>query len=242
MRLVLAARYHGLGRVFRIAERRFAGNAALIGNKKIPMKTNLQDTLSAVGVTFSNELIETWAEFLTLPAHPRPIYRAHLLNTAALDYSVNSLRHVDGYLELLRRAPLPPDQILRVIIRCGAYAGEVIRRACPPSSCNWISYEDAARLDSRFGKRPLGPENFVSLYHTNGTVAWPFGKVWKRLGLGEQESVQAFAELVILIQNLPKDQSDEFFKTLDATAGGAEAFSMMVCKSPLRRGLLHGRP
>lgn len=205
------------------------------------MKNNLQNNLSAFGITFSNELIETWAEFLTMSAHPRPIYRGHLLNVVALDYSVDSLRHVDGYLELLRQAPLPPDQVLRVIIRCGAYAGEVIRRASPPSSCKWIPYEEAARLDPKFGKRPLGPENFAVLYHANGTVAWPFGKVWKRIGLGAQESVQAFAELVILLQNLPKDQSDDFFRTLDERAGGAEAVSVMVCKSPLRGGQLPGR-
>jgi len=193
------------------------------------MKNNLQSFIDA---QISNELIETWAEFLTMPYNPKPIYRSHLLNTAALDYSVGSLRHLDGYLELLRQAPLPHDQILRVITRCGAYAGEVIRRACPPSSCNWISYENAARLDARVGKRPPGPENFALLSFANGAIAWPFGKVLKRLSLGEAESVQAFAELMILIHNLPKDQSDKFFGTIDAIAEGAEAVTVMVRRLP----------
>lgn len=123
---------------------------------------------------------------------------------------------------------MPRDQIAKVIIRCGAYTDEVIRKASPPSSCNWIRYEDAVQLNPKFGNRPPGLDNFVSLYHNNGTVAWPFGKVLKRLSLGEAESIQAFAELMILIQNLPKDHSDDFFKTLDAIAGGAEAVAVTM--------------
>ena len=52
------------------------------------------------------------------------------LNPTKLDYSLESLKHVDSYLDQVRKKKrkLNDDQVTKVILRCGAYCGEVIRK------------------------------------------------------------------------------------------------------------------
>src|SRR5579864_4657969 len=51
-----------------------------------------------------------------------------LLDASRLDYSVESLGLVDDYLDEMRKRKLEDQAYMKVVLRCGAYVGEVIRR------------------------------------------------------------------------------------------------------------------
>src|SRR5687768_9853190 len=71
-------------------------------------------------------------------------YQRDALDPAALDFSLDSLRHVDAYLEHLRSDPPEGHDFLRVVLRVGAYVGEVMRKQAP-GKYHWIEYDEAAR-------------------------------------------------------------------------------------------------
>lgn len=175
-----------------------------------------------------------WAEFLTVENPPTANYRGCFLNSAALDYSVDSLRHVDDYLELVRRQGYQPSEVFTVVTRCGAYLGEVIRRASP-ASCRWIAYEDALRTDCSFGRSPESMENFALLRLQGKFSCLPFSKVIKRLHLGKEDSVETFAKLIITLQQLPKDQFDKFWCDLRSKFPDRKSLTFTVMDWP-RKG------
>lgn len=56
-----------------------------------------------------------------------PAYRRGLLDSDKLDYSLDSLKHVDDCLEIIRNDPPQGNDYLKLVLRYGAYVGEVIR-------------------------------------------------------------------------------------------------------------------
>jgi len=76
-----------------------------------------------------------------------PTYRHALLDESTLDFSVESLKHIDAYLETLHSAPPQEEDVARVVLRCGAYVGEVIRRNSA-DKWNWITFAEAAKYSS----------------------------------------------------------------------------------------------
>ena len=64
-----------------------------------------------------------------------------------LTYSIDSLQFVDDFLlEIKKIKSLSDQQLFAVILRCGAYCGEVIRRTSK-QKFTWISFDEAATKD-----------------------------------------------------------------------------------------------
>lgn len=73
------------------------------------------------------------------------------LNKNKLDYSLESLKKIDDYLEKVRnedkKNKLSAKEWERLIFRCGAYLGEVIRKKREAKfDCRWTDYKNATRL------------------------------------------------------------------------------------------------
>lgn len=111
-------------------------------------------------------------------------------------FSVESLRHIDAYLEALHSAPPKEEDVVRVVPRCGAYVGEVIRRNSP-NIWNWITYAEAAKY-SAFAK---GLEHSVAtagiLWRDQGNICFPLAKICKFLENGNEDSVYSFARMIL---------------------------------------------
>jgi hypothetical protein len=186
------------------------------------MKNNLDELFANAGAKSTDEVVKTWAEFLTLPDLPFPnyrLYRGDLIDTAKLDFSVASLGHVNAYLDFLQRNPPPSKEITKVMFRCGGYLGEVIRKASPPNSCRWLSYDQAVRLNPTRAQNPMDPHTFVSMYNNSVDVfSYPIGKVFRRIARGDPDSIEEFAKLAITVHNQTKEKSDAFFKAVQARA------------------------
>ena len=186
------------------------------------MKNKPDDLFPKIAGQTTDDMVQTWAEFLTLPNLPFPnyrLYRGDLIDTAKLDFSIGSLAHVNSYLDFLQLNPPPDSERTKIICRCGGYLGEVVRKASPPNSCHWLTYNEAVERDLVRENYPLGPDNFVSMFNNSLRVSsYPCGKVYRRMYLGEMDSIEDFANLAITVHNQTKEKKDAFFAEVAARA------------------------
>jgi hypothetical protein len=62
---------------------------------------------------------------------------------------LDSLKQVDGYLLQIRKDPKVKEDWNRTVMRCGAYVGEVVRRAAPDGCFRWVNFESAVSINSQ---------------------------------------------------------------------------------------------
>ena len=125
-----------------------------------------------------------------------PVYYIDLLIPEKLDYSLNSLKHIDKYLEQLHENQPADDEFLKITLRTGSYVGEVIRKHSK-ESYNWLNFEEAVKINSsleNFGEN-LGTVGM--LWSKPANFIFPLGKVLKFIENGNEDSVHSFANAVI---------------------------------------------
>jgi len=122
-----------------------------------------------------------------------------LLDTTRLDFSIESLGPVDDYLDAMRLQTLDDDAAFKLVLRCGAYVGEVILRNATAKGkmCHWLDYKEALKVNKDimdFGES-LG--TVAILWDGNSGLSFPLGKVLKFLENGREDSVQFFAKAML---------------------------------------------
>ena len=125
-----------------------------------------------------------------------PTYKHELLDERKLDYSVESLKHIDEYLEALHSTPPQQEEFVCAVLRCGAYVGEVIRRNSP-NKWNWSAFDEAAKF-SAFAKglgHSLGTAGI--LWRDPQNMCFPLAKICKFIENGSEDSVYSFARVVL---------------------------------------------
>ena len=126
----------------------------------------------------------------------RPTLRQALLNQETLDYSLESLKHVDAFLEQFHSTPPEGDEAARVVLRSGAYVGEVIRRNSS-HQLYWVTFKEAARCS----KLVKGLEHSLAtagiLWKDPQNMCFPLAKVLKYLENGSEDSVYSFARMML---------------------------------------------
>ena len=106
------------------------------------------------------------------------------LENVTLDYSVDSLNHVDRVIGGFHEEGVPIDEVEATIFRFGCYVGEVFVRN---AGAAWrVATQD--ELENIFGV-PL----VIDL--PDGSTANPIGKALKRLQNGEEDNLPYFYEV-----------------------------------------------
>lgn len=144
------------------------------------MKTNQDSFENQIRVVITAELLETWAEFFTIQHSPDlAMHGADLLNVAQLDYSIDSLRQVDVFLGKVRMSSVPRGSAtFRLVNRCGAYVGEVIRRSESPRSLVWTAFECLPPATANTVVPTKSIENFVALRSASKAfTTFPYAEV-----------------------------------------------------------------
>lgn len=119
------------------------------------------------------------------------------LDDKKLDYSIDSLIAIDAYLDKVRknRKKLSEDEIQKIIIRCGAYAGEVIKRNSK-YKFTWMFYQDLIKKDKRLEDFGFSILTHYILTWNNGTgKTFPMAKVEKYISFGKAESLHFYAQV-----------------------------------------------
>jgi hypothetical protein len=134
--------------------------------------------------------------FLLNPDDPTP--GGESLNVTRCDFTVESLVAVDDHLEVMRGRSLEGEAMMKFVLRCGAYVGEVIRRQSPTAKpFHWLKYDDAVRLDRRLVSVGKGLGSAVVLWDGEEGFCFPLSKVGKYLENGAEDSVSVFARMII---------------------------------------------
>ena len=120
------------------------------------------------------------------------------LQDEKLDYSLKSLAIIDAYLDFVRKKKktLNDKDLSSIILRCGAYTGEVIKKNSK-TKFTWMFYEDLVGKNKTlkdFGKSIL--THYILTYN-NGGMIFPMAKVEKYIAFGKQESLHFYAHVVI---------------------------------------------
>lgn len=109
------------------------------------------------------------------------VHAALTLHDVALDYSVESLRRLDGLIELLREQRLTSAQLGEVLFAFGCYVGEIFVRH---AGGRWCMTEGL--LQEGYMGLALAVQLTPRLYCN------PVGKVFKRLELGAEHELPGF--------------------------------------------------
>jgi hypothetical protein len=134
--------------------------------------------------------------FLSNPDDPTP--GSESLDPTPCDYSVESLRAVDDHLEGMRARRPEGEALMKLVLRCGAYVGEVIRRHAPTGTpWHWLTYDDAVRLDARLGSIGQSLGTAAVLWDGREGFCFPLARVGKYLENGAEDSVWVFAQAII---------------------------------------------
>jgi len=129
--------------------------------------------------------------------HQATFGRQHL-DRRRLDFSVESLKHVNEYLEAIRKDKDVEKDWTRVVLRAGAYVGEVIRKNDKKVQWRWIDHEGFTqaepKLSESFGKTVA---TAAVLYDGNKGFVFPLAKVEKYLNNGAEDDVYFFAQVIM---------------------------------------------
>jgi hypothetical protein len=130
-----------------------------------------------------------------------PIYKRELLDIEKLDFSIDSLKHVDSYLEVIHSSPPEDEELMKIALRAGAYVGEVIRKNTS-ETYNWLEYEQALKandLVKQIGKQ-VGTVGV--LWNEPDSITFPIAKILKFIENGNEDSVYSFAK--VACEGFPK--------------------------------------
>lgn len=138
-----------------------------------------------------------------------PTYKIEFLDKSKLDFSVESLDHVNAFLDSIHQKlkDVPDNKMNTLVLRTGAYLGEVIRKNSNHKKIQWISFEKASSLNSNIQDmgESIGPIGILQEENTLNFF-FPLGKVLKYLHFGASEDLKEFAENTIS-QNTKFDNS-----------------------------------
>jgi tetratricopeptide (TPR) repeat protein len=144
-----------------------------------------------------NELGQMFASPELVADDPTP--GSELLDSARLDFSLDSLAFVDDYLAQMRKRKLDEDgeDYSKLVLRCGAYVGEVILRNALGTTFHWLDYKGALKINESIADFGECLGSAAALWDSDTGLWFPLSKVQKFLDNGRGDSVQFFAEVVI---------------------------------------------
>ncbi|OTG79777.1 hypothetical protein B9T31_16765 [Acinetobacter sp. ANC 4558] len=133
-----------------------------------------------------------------------PIYLHKMLNIQKLDFSMESLKQVDIYLEKVRNKnfrDLPNNQQWEIILRTGAYVGETIKKNDQKSQWIWVDYETAKNKDPELFNMMPDSSLYAAVLTNGENYIFPLDKVAKYLENGSEDSLAFYGQAILEMQN-----------------------------------------
>lgn len=143
-----------------------------------------------------NEMLKSLA-FLLI-SDPDGVPYGNNLEISKLDFSIDSLKIIDKFLLLVKKnkTKIGDKEIEKIILRVGAYLGEVIRKKNPKRFV-WISYNEGSKLGDFLGKYEKSLLTGYLIYDLeNKNFLFVLNKVYNFLSFGKSESIWSFAKLI----------------------------------------------
>ena len=125
-----------------------------------------------------------------------PVFNSAFFRSKDMDLSVESLQVLDDYLESVRGVSLSNKDIIKIVMRSGAYLGEVIKNNAS-IQLDWLDYEEAAKLSSYINDQKIALGIVHVLYSENSGFMFPLAKILKRLENGAEDNIISFAKVAL---------------------------------------------
>ena len=142
-----------------------------------------------------SELAQMFASPELVSDDPTP--GAELLDASRLDFTVESLAFVDDYLDQMRQRQLEDEAYGKLVLRCGAYVGEVVLRNTKGKTYHWLDYKGALKINKSIAAFGESLGGAAVLWDSATGLTFPLAKVQKFLDNGREDSVQFFAKVMI---------------------------------------------
>jgi len=154
--------------------------------KKTPKITFKDDLMSGIASQFFQD-------------EQKPTFGIEYLEKDKLNFSLASINHINEYLGKVKKSPQLKTAQDSVVLRAGAYLGEVIRRNARSKRWHWIDFETALKVDKKaFTSVGRGYATSFLLYGGEKNFCFPLGKVDKYLKPGGEENLLSYAQVILL--------------------------------------------
>lgn len=119
------------------------------------------------------------------------------LNRSLLDYSIESLQEIENYLEMIKKSDELENNYNKVVLRVGAYVGEVVKRLAK-KEYHWVDYDNAIKLNKEIKKYGKQISLVAVLYSKdNGQFLFPISKVSKFIENGSSDSLLHYTQVFV---------------------------------------------
>ncbi len=125
-----------------------------------------------------------------------PVRNHGFFNNKSMDFTVESLKIIDDYLESLRSDLPENEELVKVTLRAGSYIGEVVRKNSS-IKYNWLKFKEAEKLNPKIKSLGFGLGTAAILWAEPDNFVFPLAKVLRRLKNGSEDSVHFFAKVAI---------------------------------------------
>lgn len=161
--------------------------------KKFFSKSNSENPSSIAELPEINLAFADLANMLTMEKQ-NPIPNIEFFDHLNMDYSIESIKHIDEYLLSIGNYNLELDnKIIPVVVRTAAYVGESIRKNDHMKKWYWIDFETAKQKEPHFFNDIEDSLEFAAILTDGNSQAFPLNKVIKFLQNGKEDSLYFFA-------------------------------------------------
>jgi len=129
-----------------------------------------------------------------------PIFNLKFLEPQKLNFSIESLKHVDEYLELAHKEKLSDEDYTTIVIRVGSYLGEVVRKNID-DEYNWLDFKQAKKAHPMIKELGLQLGSMAVLWKEPDNLLFPFAKIDKYLTNGYEDSTYSLATVLLSQHN-----------------------------------------
>lgn len=136
-----------------------------------------------------------------------------------LDFSIDSLRHLDSYLAEVSRqvADFSAEALANLKLAAGAYLGEVIcSNAARRGSWRWVTYDDHARENPDFANSRPRDFPFMAILDSDEQTTYPLAYITALLAGGEAPPTQAYVRQLVGAPADPAGNAGQRPSTSDA--------------------------
>lgn len=116
------------------------------------------------------------------------------INKKQLDYSLDSLKVLDEYLEIIRKdKKILEKDLMIIILRVGAYLGETIKRNSSVEM-HWQDYNSVLKINTNLSTFENNLLVSAILVGPDKELIFPLAKVHKYIENGKEDSLEFFAK------------------------------------------------
>jgi hypothetical protein len=126
----------------------------------------------------------------------KPTFRRETLDPEKFDFSLESLKHLDEYLEMVYQDQPDDETLMPIALRGGAYLGEVIKKHSE-QNYHWYDFEQASKLSPMVKELGMSLGTAAVLAVDRENLCFPIAKIMKYLDNGSEDSTYLFGYIGI---------------------------------------------